>query len=189
VTKLAKDDRDKLEATHAAACAPRTDDTAWKPSPAQLYAAAEAAKILPPPETLWPNEDLGDSSFMDAENLSRRYIDAFNRRDFSMMRAMLADRVEYRLPGIDTMTDPDAVVAFYRNVGTAEANRDLIIEVLRMVSGDDGWVGFMNHSTSGPEVRAAVFMEWQGGKLRTYRGFADAPLPILTELATDPSPA
>lgn len=114
----------------------------------------------------------------DPAVLSQSYIDAFNRRDWTAMRSMLAEQVEYSLPGLDKMTDPDAIVAFYENLASSGASRDLIVEVLHTVSDGERWAAFMNHSTSGPPFRGGVFMEWVGGHLVTYRGFADAPAPI-----------
>jgi hypothetical protein len=120
----------------------------------------------------------GRGHVTDPAILSQSYIDAFNRRDWSAMRSMLAEQVVYSLPGLDEMTDPDAVVAFYRDLVSSEVRRDLIVEVLRTVSDGERWVAFMNHSTSGPPVRNGVFMEWVDGHLVTYRAFTDAPMPI-----------
>ena len=109
--------------------------------------------------------------------LSRRYVEAFNQRDWAAMRSMLADCVDYTLPGLEVMTDPEDVVAFYRKLTMLEATSDLVMEVTQSVSDRERWAAFMNRSVTGPPSRTGVFMEWVEERLVTYRAFAETPLP------------
>ena len=113
----------------------------------------------------------------DPGALSRRYVEAFNQRDWAAMRSMLTDRVDYTLPGLEVMTDPEDVVAFYCNLTTFEATSDLVMEVIQSVSDGERWAAFMNRSVAGPPGRTGVFMEWVDERLTTYRAFAETPLP------------
>ena len=108
----------------------------------------------------------------DPADLSRQFIDAFNRKDLTALRAMMADTVEYKFPGVRTLTDPDEVIARYHKIIAALG--DLQLQVVQMVSDGTTWAAFFIENVDGdPQPQVAVFHEWVDGKLKTYRAFAD----------------
>ena len=110
---------------------------------------------------------------MDAGELTRAFFDAFSRRDLDTMRSMLADRVDYRLPGMDKrMTTPDEVMATYERI--VEANKDAGPQKLLDFVAGENLVAFTVTAPGEDEPVAAIIHEWNDdGKLLRYHGFAN----------------
>lgn len=110
--------------------------------------------------------------------LSRTFIDAYNRRDADAIRALVADDVSYVRPGQKLLTSPDEVVGIYQKEwGNVSRSR---VDVRDAWHVDDAVCAEITVTVEidGAElqVEGGVFHGWKGGKLVRYRLYLD-PLP------------
>ncbi len=112
-------------------------------------------------------------------NLSRRLIEAYNRRDLEALVSLIADPVEYIRPGPTVATTITEVRAQYRH--DWERLDESVAEVRRAYeSGSTVAAELTFHIRRGDQrevVEAAVFHEWREQKLVRYRAYLDIAPP------------
>jgi ketosteroid isomerase-like protein len=117
-----------------------------------------------------------------AQELTLRFMDGFNNRDRSAIRALLAQRLEYVRPGGGLLTTPDEVMAQYER--DWELASEARVEVREMLeSGHSIMVEITVHATIGGRSESsegALAHRWHDGKLVRYRLYAD---PFLADFA------
>jgi ketosteroid isomerase-like protein len=117
-----------------------------------------------------------------AQELTLRFMDGFNNRDRSTMRALLAERLEYVRPGGGLLRTPDEVMAQYeRDWELASVARVEVRDMLE--SGDSIMAEITVHATIGGQSESsegALAHRWRDGKLVRYRLYAD---PFLADFA------
>lgn len=109
---------------------------------------------------------------MTPADLSRTFLDAYNRRDADTMRAMLADEFSYVRPGPVTLEGVERVMDRYAKdweaVGATLRVRHLIeagAEVVMEITID---------RPDGVSIEAVVLHRWDEGRLVGYRLYRDS---------------
>lgn len=117
-----------------------------------------------------------------AQELTLRFMDGFNNRDRSTMRALLAERLEYVRPGGGLLRTPDEVMAQYER--DWELASEARVEVRAMLeSGDSIMAEITVQATIGgrsERSEGALVHRWRDEKLVRYRLYAD---PFLADFA------
>lgn len=109
---------------------------------------------------------------MTPTELTRAYIDAYNRRDEQGMRAFLPDRLVYVRPGPAVLHTPDEVMDLYRTEWAAHDSRCVIRTEYEDGDVFAGEVTLVS-SRTGAEVECGVFHRWVDGRLVEYRAYVD----------------
>lgn len=109
--------------------------------------------------------------------LSRRFIDAYNRRDRTALRELLAPDLDYVRPrGGRLRTAGEVMDQYERDWAVLEASS---VEVRQMNESEDAiFAEITVHGTSGRESLewdAAIVHEWRDGLLVRYRLYSDPP--------------
>lgn len=108
---------------------------------------------------------------MTPAELSRAFLDAYNRRDADTMRAMLADQFAYVRPGPVTLDGADRVMERYRkdweSVGATLRVRHLL------EAGSEVVMEITIDRPDGVSIEAVVLHRWMDGRLERYRLYRD----------------
>lgn len=111
--------------------------------------------------------------------LSKRLIEANNRRDLETMIGLVSDPVEFVRPGPVVLTSKEEVRQQYlRDWGLLDETQVEVRHIYEV--GSTVAVELTMHARRGNErrsVEVAVFHEWQGGKLVRYRAYFDVAPP------------
>ncbi len=112
---------------------------------------------------------------MTPAELSRAFLDAYNRRDGEAMRAMLADDFTYIRPGPVTLDGADRVIARYGKDWEAVG---ATLRVRRLLeAGDDVVMEITIDRPDGVSIEAVVLHRWEEGRLVDYRLYRDPVQP------------
>lgn len=108
---------------------------------------------------------------MTPSDLSRAFLDAYNRRDSEAIRAMLAEQFSYVRPGPKPIDGIDNVLAQYqKDWDTVGAT----LSVRRVVaSGSDVAMEISIELPAGRVVEAAVLHRWADDRMVEYRLYRD----------------
>jgi hypothetical protein len=109
---------------------------------------------------------------MRAGELSQRYVDALNRRDFDAFRALIGSNVHFHLATAGVvLSSPDEIAALYRQALAAAP--DARIVPINIVSTDDWAAIELNIVRTGSTERHSVFHRWEDDKLVYYHNYVD----------------
>ncbi|MDH4117225.1 MAG: nuclear transport factor 2 family protein [Acidimicrobiia bacterium] len=112
---------------------------------------------------------------MTPAELSRAFLDAYNRRDSETMGAMLADDFTYIRPGPVALDGADRVIARYR---TDWQTVGATLRVRRLLDvGDDVVMEITIDRPDGVSIEAVVLHQWVEGRLVGYRLYRDPVQP------------
>ena len=109
---------------------------------------------------------------MKASELSARYVETLNARDYDTFRGLLADEIHFyqALNGV-LITKPDDVVDLYRQVMGAQP--DLRLDVTNIVSTEEWAAMEMNVVLNDRIEQLSVFHRWEHDKLVYYHNYID----------------
>jgi ketosteroid isomerase-like protein len=109
---------------------------------------------------------------MTPTELTRAYIDAYNRRDEQGMREFLPDHLVYVRPGPTVLHTADEVMDLYRSEWHAYDSR---CEIRTEYEDGDVFAGEVTlvSGRNEVEVECGVFHRWVDGKLVHYRAYVD----------------
>lgn len=114
---------------------------------------------------------------MTPAELAARYIDAFNRRDWSTMNSMLCEDIRYVVSGDLVASGRAEVEQYYAPF----FNTDVEATVSQLAATEQS--AFFEVALAGSmadgstyELVSAVRQEWSNGCLRSYRAYPDPPV-------------
>lgn len=117
---------------------------------------------------------------MDAGSLTKKFFDAFTRRDLEAMASTLDDSVSCVMPGgVPPMSTREEVLAMYRTI--FDAIGDAQQEVFDLVA-EGNMVAFTVSAPGGDGPAAAIVHRWSDDeKLLSYRAYANMAPPGLDD--------
>lgn len=109
---------------------------------------------------------------MTPADLSRTFLDAYNRRDADTMRAMLADEFSYVRPGPVTLEGVERVMDRYAKDWEAVG---AILRVRHLIeAGAEVAMEITIDRPDGVSIEAIVLHRWQDARLVRYRLYRDS---------------
>jgi hypothetical protein len=106
---------------------------------------------------------------MDAGQLAAAYFDAWKRKEFDALRAILADAVTFEGP-LGTAANADECIAGLR--GMSQIMTDIVVRK-RFVDGSDVLTWFDLHTTIAPPASTANWSHVEDGKIVAIRATFD----------------
>lgn len=113
----------------------------------------------------------GVSRLMRPAELSRTFLEAYNRRDDETMAAMLGEAFSYVRPGPVTLEGPDRVMDRYRADWKANGSTLRVRNILEV--GDEAVMEITIERPDGTSIEAVVLHRWEEDRLVRYRLYRD----------------
>jgi len=112
---------------------------------------------------------------MDAGALSRRFFEAYCRRDLDTMVSMMAEDVCYEMSNLPAMRSPSAVRDMYESLFAALGDAET--KLLECIA-QDNKVALILALPDSDEAGGSIFHEWSNdGLLLRYQSFSRVVVP------------